>query len=631
MKERLALTNRRLWTIVLCIAGPLISGSVFGQGVAGQQVKKGTDPVAAASGHISQQDIITQLFGATGDLKSESNKTSAGLLLSEIADVLWKFDEPAARSLFRLAFDTARQLPVKNNSVLSDEARQVSQRETRRRASAIRTILKRYGAHDRKGTELWIQELENEIKSEQEKSNNNFRISPEQAEFLADMAAGVASQQPKEAQRLGLISLSGEFIPSGFGRLLMALRDRNKELSDVLLRQAFVSLRRMGFLYDPALVSMANYQFSANGSVFPDVSAGDVNITIQYFIDAASAQAARLSNGGIRNNADQSAMASFYSFFRSRALGIIALNAPDRLSFVQRHITELGMGLSSDQRQQADMLASIGELPHPFSQADLELESSIKEAERERNSTTRDFLFRKFAIQLMRRDPEAALKIIPKIDNQQLRMQTEDDVLLVLLQKAFATRSYDEAINFALKFNDRFSQARWLTRVASNMSRQSPDKSEASNLLSRAYSTVSKADNEPAKVDVLLLIAKQYIGLDQERGFEILSEALNTANRVEKTAPRTEKPAAPALRIVSITVIDGEEFLGQENTTIDSIDFNQIGAFAERDSVRTSILGNTLRDRLLRIKYFISLARNVLRVPKQGTGYERTLEDILPN
>jgi hypothetical protein len=299
---------------------------------------------------------------------------------------------------------------------------------------------------------------------------------------------------------------------------------------------------------------------------------------------------------------------------------------------VQSNITELGTRLSADQRQQADMLASVGQTgSQPFTQGDLDLDSSIKEAERERNSTTRDFLFRKLALQLMRRDAEAALKLVPKIDNQQLRMQTEDEVLLVLLQKAFATRSYDEAKDFALKFNDRLSQARWLTKIAAKLSRPSPDQSEAPNLLSRAYSIASKADNGPAKVEVLLLIAKEYAAQDQERGFEILSEALNTANRVEKTVPQTQKPPTPSLRIITVTMIDGQEVIGQENTTIDSIDFNQIGTFAERDVLRTSILGNTLKDRLLKTKYLISLARNVLRVPKQGAGYERTLEDILPN
>ncbi|HJY30057.1 MAG TPA: hypothetical protein VJ306_18645 [Pyrinomonadaceae bacterium] len=622
MKYRLGIPGLGLRTIGRVCAGVLICGSVFGQ------VNKG----AADSVRIIQQDVITQLFGASGDLKSESDKPSAGLLLSEIADVLWKFDEPAARSMFRLAFDTARQLPVKNGSVLSDEGRQASLREARARASAIRTILKRYGAHDRKGSELWIQELDSEIKSEQTKSNSNFRISPEQAEFLADMAAGLASQQPREAQRLGLASLSGENIPSGFGRLLMALRDRDKELSDVLLRQALVSLRRMGFIYDPALVSMTNYQFSSNGNVFPDVSAADVNNSILYFVDAASSQLARLQSGGIRSDSEQASIASFYSFFRNRVLPIIARNAPDRLTLVQSNITELGTRLSADQRQQADMLASVGQTgSQPFTQGDLDLDSSIKEAERERNSTTRDFLFRKLALQLMRRDAEAALKLVPKIDNQQLRMQTEDEVLLVLLQKAFATRSYDEAKDFALKFNDRLSQARWLTKIAAKLSRPSPDQSEAPNLLSRAYSIASKADNGPAKVEVLLLIAKEYAAQDQERGFEILSEALNTANRVEKTVPQTQKPPTPSLRIITVTMIDGQEVIGQENTTIDSIDFNQIGTFAERDVLRTSILGNTLKDRLLKTKYLISLARNVLRVPKQGAGYERTLEDILPN
>jgi hypothetical protein len=389
-------------------------------------------------------------------------------------------------------------------------------------------------------------------------------------------------------------------------------------------------LRRLGFIYDSALVALTNYAFSSQGKPFPDVSPADVALVIQYFTNAGSAQAARWRDGLIGKSDEQAFVASLYSFLNYRALPIVALNAPDRLTLLQSHIGELAEALTVDERRQAEAFAAIAAQGRSFD-GDSDLESRIQRAEREKNALTRDFLFRNLAIQLMRTDPEQALSIVSKIDDRKMRAQTEDEVMLVLLQKAFAGRSYDEATNWALRFNDRNSQARWLTRVASRIASRSTDQTEASDLLLRAYAIASKSDNSADKIEVLLLIAKEFIAFDRDRGFEILSDALSTANRVEKTAPKTEKSSAPTIRVISVTIVDEQEVVGNERATMESIDFNQIGAFVDRDFVRTSLLGDNLKDRLLRTKYLIAVARSVLHIPRQGSGYERTLEDILSN
>ena len=136
------------------------------------------------------------------------------------------------------------------------------------------------------------------------------------------------SQNPSEAQRLGSLSLSAERIPSGFGRLLMALRDRDKALSDVLFRQAFLSMRSNGFAFDPALTSLTNYAFFSNGTRFPDISPLDAGLIIQYFVDAAGAQAARARSGSVRNSDEQSWLGSFYNLLNNRVLRIVDCRLP---------------------------------------------------------------------------------------------------------------------------------------------------------------------------------------------------------------------------------------------------------------------------------------------------------------
>lgn len=592
-----------------------------------QQPKKKTEKSAEDTKLAQQQELIGRLVSIANELKGEADKPAAALLQSEVADVLWRFDEPAARAIFRLAFDNVRQEITGNSSSSDATSGKDSLVQSRQRTLAIRVILKRYGLHDRKGADAWLQEFENDIKSRQTASNNSFRISPEQAELLTDIAVGLLSQNPKEAQRLGLLSLSAVRIPSGFGRLLMGLRDRDKTLSDVLYRQALLSLRSNGFPYDRALISLTNYMFFSDGGRFPDVSPADVAVIVQYLVDAAGAQAARSQSGTMRTSEEQLSLGSFYSFLTTRASRIVALNAPDKSAFLQSNISDMAQALTGDQRRQAEMLASAGQ-PNSNGQLgnDSDTESRIHRAEQEKDVTKRGFLLRSVALQLMRNEPERALEVAKKIDDLELRAQTEDDVYLVLMQNAF--RGGDaEAKSLARKFNDLTRRARWLAQISA----RSKDNTEAVELLSEAHSIAVKTENTPAKIEVLLLIAKQFLRIDQERGFEVLSEAVGTTNRLDKVSPKANKSSVPLMRVISMTVVDGQEVSTDDRVTLDSIDFNQIGAFVERDYLRTNFLGNDVKDRLLRSKYFIALARSVLQVPRQGSGYERTLEDLISN
>lgn len=614
-----------LFVVALCCCSAAV--------VFAQQPKKKPEKVPAEDTRLAQQqELLGRLVSIANELKGEADKSGAALLQSEVADVLWRFDEPSARSIFRLAFDSVRQEISSNSSSSDATSGKDSLTQSRQRTSAIRVILKRYGLHDRKGADAWLKEFENDVKSKQTSSNNSFRISPEQAELLTDMAVGLVSQDPKEAQRLGLLSLSAARIPSGFGRLLMALRDRDKALSDVLFRQALVSLRINGYPYDQALMSLTNYVFFSDGRRFPDVSPADAALIIQYFVDAAGAQAASSQSGGIRSADDQSSLGNLYSFLSVRASRIVALNAPDKSALLQSNLGDMAQALSVDQRRRAEMLASLAQ-PNSNEQSgnDSDTESRIRRAEQEKDVTKRGFLFRTIALQLMRSEPERALEVAKKIEDQELRAQTEDDVYLVLMRNAFSSGADAEAKSLALKFNDLSRRARWLVQIAGTVSRRSKDNTETAELLSEAHSIAAKTENTPAKLEVLLLIAKEFLRIDQERGFEILSEAVSTTNRVEKVPPKSNKSTGPIMKVISMTVVDGQEVSTDDRVTVDSIDFNQIGAFVERDYLRTNFLGNDIKDRFLRSKYFIALARSVLQVPRQGSGYERTLDDLISN
>ena len=624
---RVLLKTRQYYRGVLVILVCCCSVTIFGQ-----QAQKKTANLPAEDSKIAQkQELIGRLVSIANELKSEADKPNAALLQSEVADVLWRFDEPAARSIFRLAFDTVRQDITNNSSSSAAKPGRDSLTQSQQRTSAIRVILQRFGLHDRKGADAWLREFENDVKSGSTNSNNNFRISPEQADLLADIAAGMVFQDAKEAQRLGSLSLSAARMPSGFTRLLMGLRDKDKALSDILLRQALLSMRSNGFAYDPVLISISNYVFFSNATPLPDVSSADIALTIQYFVDAAGAQAAQSRSGTVRASNDPTAL-SLYSFLRNRVLPIVARNAPDKSVLFQSSLASFAEALTLEQRRQAEILASLGQPNSVRSSGDdSDIESLLRRAEQEKDVAARDLLFRSLVMQLIQDEPERALDVARKIADQQLRAQTEDDVYLVLMQKAFVFGSETEAMTLALKFNDLPRRARWLAQIAGSKMRRSKDRIETLELLSQAHAIAAKGDDTPVKLEVLLFIAKEFVRFDQDRGFEILSEALSLTNRLEKAPSQSKKSTISPLRLIRITVIDGEEVSTDDRVTIDSIDFNQVSAFVERDYLRTSYLGSDIKDRFFRSKYFIALARSVLQVPRQGAGYERTLESLLSN
>src|SRR4030095_5259549 len=111
-----------------------------------------------------------------------------------------------------------------------------------------------------------------------------------------------------------------------------------------------------------------------------------------------------------------------------------------------------------------------------------------------KNSATRDVLFLNLVHNLMRNQPEKALDIARKIDDLELRAQTEDDVYLVMLANEFRSGSKDNAQGVALKINDTAARARWLAEIAVTKFLRSRDKDNATanDLLSEAFTIAAK-------------------------------------------------------------------------------------------------------------------------------------------
>jgi len=122
--------------------------------------------------------------------------------------------------------------------------------------------------------------------------------------------------------------------------------------------------------------------------------------------------------------------------------------------------------------------------------------------------------------------------------------------------------------------------------------------------------------NHYAKVLVLLSAVEQFALFDSIRAFETLGTAIAAFNRLKvdaepARASATTKP--PLLRIKSFTVVNGKEMTSENDATIDSIDFHEIGSLAAQDYIQARLLANKIEQPVLRANYLTALATSVLK------------------
>lgn len=561
----------------------------------------------------NQQHALALLEGLADELKSETDKPAAAVLQARAGDILWKFNESAARNIFRTAFDLARQTLPENLS--GSEKLDYLHRQ----AAAIREVLRLFGVHDRKTAETWLKKVHEERTTENRLAAER---STENAELLAQLALGLLPDNPEQALQLGLLSLSGREIPESFGRLLFRLSNQNRGASDALFREAIINLRRNGYSYSNALIALSNYLFDSRGVLRSDAARPDAQLLINLFIDAAAAhvtlwrEAHHSGEAGVPESS-----ANLYSFLASRALPIIGRYAADSLPALQAEMNELSSGLTQQQSRETAILISAQQQQVALSDRNnYDIHEQVERAEGEKDPQLRDVLLRSAALNLMRGNAGQALAVAGEISDDDLRAQTEDDINLKLLQELLRSRAYDEGRTLALKLNSVNLKARALVELAGHALSEIKDIGRASDFLSEARLIVQRGEDTPDKLFALLLIAEQFAKFDSVRGFETLSLAIKTANhlKAENLRPPVSPKALP-ITFKIYTVLNGKEVTTSERASVDSIDFVQVSNLALQDYIQAIALGNRIENRLVRAKFLMAVARSALISPRPSS------------
>lgn len=550
---------------------------------------------------VDQQDAVDLLKTLARDLKREPDKLAAGRLQARIAHELWAFDEPVAREVFRWAFDAVSQ-PAAGDLPQEKQSGYIS-----RQASALKEVLRQFGAHDSKQAAAWLKTFQTEGVTK----DATAKADTARADLFMQIAAQIAMTDPDQAAKLGLMALSGSHIPEGLGMLLFALSRNNRDLSDELCRAAIATLARNNYVYDTALIALANYVFSSTGEMHSQAKLADAQLLANFYIDAAWKQA-----GGDGNPVLQSSV-GFYNQLEIRALPIVARYAPARLPELRGQLTRIASGLNAQQLQQTEFLrASLQQEAEVTTRNSYTTDQQIERAEKHQNSEVRDALFMSIANGLKYEDPDRALNLAKKIGDATMRTTTEDDIYLVKIQqllRSTTASSIAEARKVSSLFSNPAFRAKILAQLAAKVWSRSKDQTEATELLSEALTVAAKADDIPDKLLAQLQLVEQFAKFDSVRAFEVLGTALATMNRV-KADKQPPSPLAkrPLLRIKNYSVINGVELTTTNDATLDSIDFREVRSLAARDYMQARLLASKLDQPLQRANYLTAVATSVL-------------------
>lgn len=551
---------------------------------------------------VDRQDALDLLKSLARNLKSEPDKIAAARLQARIADELWTLDEPFAREVFQWAFVAVSQ-PASDNLPKEKRSDYVS-----RQASALKETLRRFGAHDSRQAAEWLKRFE--IESVSNNSDSTSKSDSSRLDLFMQIAAQLAMSDPEKAVVLGRLALSGNRIPEGFGSLLFGLSRNSTNLSDDLFRAAVATMRRNNFVYDPALIILANYMFTSDGQLHSTRNIAEAQLLANYYVDAAWKQ-----TGGDGNPVSPSS-ASFYTTLELRALPIVSRYAPARLPELRGQMTRIASGLNAQQLQSTELLRSTQQQQSAVSNRnDHTTDEQIERAEKEKNPQVRDALFLSIANGLMRLDSDRALAIAKKIDDEKMRTSTQDDIYLIKMQQL--VRSADtvaEARKLSLQFSNPVFRAKILVQLAAKVW-SLKDQAQATELLDEALAVTAKAENIPDKVLAQLQVVEQFAKFDSIRAFEALGTAMATVNRlkVDKEPIASATAKLPLLRIKNFTVINGVEMTTGNEATLDSIDFGEVRSLASQDYMQARLLAAKLEQPVQRANYLTAVAASVIR------------------
>lgn len=583
---------------------------------------------------------IDLIRDAAKEAATLSDRRSAVRVQASAADLLWKHDRAYAEGLFERAFEAA----VNHYRESKDDNREQIGRNSYIGRSDIRLdVIRLVSRHDselsRRMTDQYVIEKKREIEeraAQQPQSRGDSSLYGRGSQAGADLllaAQSLLGTDLKLALEIATRSLA-EGVSSAIPGFLAQLARRDRPAADSFYLTALERALRETPPVPGQLLLLSAYPFGenrvfvSNGSNnssygFPPVT--DFNID-QGLIAKFLSGAALLLNRMVEINPAQSPDLAGHlnaALFAARYLEPKVAKYQPALIDDWRVMTSRLLA-ASQERARADIEEALQQASrdagsdalHAGRQApDGEgLKSLVDRAEATTDPVRRDEIYQQAAFQAARENDLArALELAGRVSDPEFRSQLLSWLHFDAAGKAIEEKRFDDARRHALEV-PAIDQRAYLFFQIANAALKQKDRVLAIEMLEEAAQKASAAEASMEKLRALLAIAQLYSSIDRVRSFEILNEAIKTANKVGDYG-------SEQARVTRVLHRRGGGFTSTSTSNVDGFDLGKtIAAFARLDFEQTLALAQSLEPPTLRYPTVIAAAATLLEKKPQAAG-----------
>jgi hypothetical protein len=520
----------RLVSLVLCL--------LFTSQTAFTQTTKKRVASTVAAPACDQQRAIALVQQQAADAKSFERPVGQITVMTRAAELLWPYNQEAARAIFADAFQLATTHFLAKGDEAKHEGRAAMIILPDQRVVVMRAIARRDAEWARK---LALEAAEDTRRAAETKSTPAPKVLGVQSPGYKLLELASSLLKINQPVALELIRKSFAY-PANVtqARLLYELASSNRTLADQLAREAVTAYAQNGTTEDLSFVSV--YAFGLAGAISPLTMLMHYTVPQNFEPDAAlqeltlKAYLARAET--ILKNPEQYAE-NPDKFWPETMQMLVALTTLETLaaqrfpSYAERiSALKLSMHTANNEKEQqraADFLQSQRD-----QEKESKFDSLIEEIERETKPEKKERLIANAAqaaesvSQL-----EQVESLAQKIGESEARQQLSNWLNFKRAQLLVKEGQLDEAKRVADRVDELDSRAILYFEIAREAIKKLEDKRRAQELLDEVASAARKAPNTPVKARTLLGITHLYAAFDALRAADVMSDAVKTINTLD--------------------------------------------------------------------------------------------------
>jgi hypothetical protein len=518
---------RRTLFVALCLL--VAAGTTF------SQTAKNRNHNAAAAPACDQPRALALVQQQAAEAKSFEQPVGQITVMTRAAELLWPYNQEAARAVFADAFQLATTHFLAKGDESRHEGRSALIILPDQRVVVMRAIARRDAEWARK---LALEAAEDTRRAAETKSTPTPRVLGVQSPGykLLELASSLLTIN----QPVALELIRKSFVyPANVtqAKLFYELASSHRTLADQLAREALTTYAQNGTTEDLSFVSV--YAFGLPGAISPltmmmhyTVPQGfEPNAALQEL--ALKAYLARAET--LLKNPEQYA-GNTSKFWPETMQMLVALTTLETLaaqrfpSYAERIAAlKASMHTANNEKEQQRAAEFLqGRRDH---EKESKFDSLIEEIEREATPEKKERLIANAAqaaetiAQL-----EQVESLAQKIGESEARRQLSNWLNFKRAQLLVKDGRLDEAKTVADKIDELDHRAILYFEIAKEGIKKLEDKKRARELLDEVASAAAKAPNTPVKARTLLGITHLYAAFDALRASEVMADAVKTIN-----------------------------------------------------------------------------------------------------